>query len=74
MTLSDGDVAALAREAVDRHNPSVDISILPVDQADPYRWGTAAWTVTAGGSTSYITATMSPEDALAKLIADLDRA
>jgi hypothetical protein len=38
---------------------------------DPYRWGTAAWTVSAGGASSYITAEMTAEEALAKLIADL---
>jgi hypothetical protein len=73
MTLSDGDVAALARQAVDRRDPDLDIEIVPVDSVDPYRWGTAAWTVSAGGATSYLTAEMSADEALAKLIADLDR-
>jgi hypothetical protein len=71
VTLSDADVAALAREAVDKRDPHLDIRISPADPVDPYRWGAAAWTVTAGGATSYITATMSPSEALARLISDL---
>lgn len=71
MTLSDADVAALAREAVDRRDVDLDINIIPADPVDPYRWGTPAWTVTAGGSSSYITADLSTAEALAKLIADL---
>lgn len=74
MTLSDADVAALAREAVDVRNPDLDINIVPADPVDPYRLGTQAWTVSAGGASSYITASMSSEAALAKLIADLDTA
>jgi hypothetical protein len=73
MTLSDGDVAALARQAVDRRDPDLDIEIVPADSVDPYRWGPAAWTVSAGGATSHLTADMSAKEALAKLIADLDR-
>jgi hypothetical protein len=72
VTLSDGDVAALARQAVDQGNRDLDIRIVPADPVDPYRWGAAAWTVFAGGATSYITADMSAGEALAKLIADLD--
>ena len=71
MTLSDGDVAALARQAVDQSDRDLDIRIVPADPVDPYRWGAAAWTVSAGGASSYITADMSPDEALAKLIADL---
>lgn len=71
MTLSDTDVAALAREAVDRRSLSLDIDISPADPVDPYRWGTAAWTVSAGGASSYLTADMTPAEALARLIADL---
>jgi hypothetical protein len=72
VTLSDGDVAALARQAVDWVDRDLDIRIAPADPVDPYRWGAAAWTVSAGTATSYITADMSAEEALAKLIADLD--
>jgi hypothetical protein len=71
MTLSDADVAALAREAVDRRNRDLDIRIVPADPVDPYRWGAVAWTVFAGGESSYITANMTREDALTKLTADL---
>ena len=71
MSLHDGDVAALAREAVDRKDPRLDIRIQPLGQNDPYRLGVEAWTVTAGGATSYITASMTWREALDKLIADL---
>lgn len=71
MTLSDADVAALAREAVDRRSVDLNIRIEPADPLDPYRWGAAAWTVSAGGATSYITADMTADAALAKLVADL---
>jgi hypothetical protein len=73
LTLSDADVAALAREAVDQRDLNMDIKIVPADPVDPYRWGTAAWTVSAGGATSYITADMSAQAALSKLIADLSQ-
>ena len=72
MTLNDTDVAALAREAVDRRDIDLDVRIVPADPVDPYRWGTAAWTVIAGDASSYITAEMTPQDALAKLVADLN--
>jgi hypothetical protein len=71
MTLHDGDVADLAREAVDRKDPDLDVQISPAAQDDPYRLGTPAWTVTAGGAHSYITAAMSRAEALAKLVSDL---
>jgi hypothetical protein len=71
VTLSDGDVAALARQAVDRRDSGLDIRIVPADPTDPYRRASAAWTVSAGGASSYITAGMSEDEALAKLITDL---
>ena len=71
MTLHDGDVADLAREAVDRTDPELDVRISPAAQDDPYRWAAQAWTVSAGGATSYITASMTRDEALAKLISDL---
>jgi hypothetical protein len=71
MSLHDGDIAALAREAVDHKDPKLDIRIDPLGQNDPYRLGAEAWTVTAGGLTSYVTASMTWREALAKLIADL---
>jgi hypothetical protein len=72
MTLSDADVADLARQAVDKHNVGLDIRIVPADPVDPYRWGTPAWTVYAGEAASHITADMSPAAALDKLVADLN--
>jgi hypothetical protein len=71
VTLSDADVAALAREAADRRSLNLEVRIAPADPLDPYRWGTPAWTVFAGGASSYITADMTAEEALAKLTADL---
>jgi hypothetical protein len=71
MTLSDADVAALAREAADRRSLNLEVRIAPADPLDPYRWGTPAWTVFGGGASSYITADMTAEEALAKLTADL---
>lgn len=71
MALTDGDVAALARDAADRQGRDLNIRIVPADPLDPYGWGTRAWTVIAGRASSYITADMSPEDALAKLANDL---
>ena len=73
MSLHDGDVADLAREAVDQKDPRLEIRIDPLGQNDPYRLGAGAWTVTAGGRTSYITASMTWHQALDKLIADLVR-
>ncbi|HEY8301987.1 MAG TPA: hypothetical protein VIG48_08815 [Jatrophihabitans sp.] len=71
MALNDGDVADLAREAVDRKDPDLDIEISPAAQDDPYRWGTEAWTVSAGGASSYVRASMSRDEALATLVRDL---
>ena len=71
MALSDGDVAVLARQVVDQRDPELEIEIVPADPVDPYRFGQPAWTVSAGGASSYLTADMTTEDALAKLTADL---
>ena len=71
MALSDGDVAVLARQVVDRRDPELDIEIVPADPVDPYRLGLAAWTVSAGGATSYLRADMTAEEALARLTAEL---
>jgi hypothetical protein len=73
VSLSDADVAALAREAVDRRSLDLDIRIVPADPVDPYRWGTPAWMVSAGGASSYITADMTAAAALAKLQAVFQR-
>ena len=71
MTISDGDIAALARAAVDHIDPDLDVRIEPADPVDPYRWETAAWTVYAGSACSYIVASMTKEQALEKLVQDL---
>jgi hypothetical protein len=71
VTISDADVAALAREAVDRHDPDLDIEIIPADPVDPYRWATPAWTVIAGKASTYLSADMTIEEAAAKLAEDL---
>ena len=73
VTISGADVAALAREAVDRIDPDLDVRIEPADPVDPYRWETAAWTVHAGSASSYIVASMSEQEALEKLSRDLAR-
>jgi hypothetical protein len=71
MSLTDGDIAALARQVVDQRDPDLDIQIAPADPVDPYRWDAAAWTVSAGGRTSYLSSNLSADEALAKLTADL---
>jgi hypothetical protein len=71
VTISDGDIAALAREAVDRRDPDLEIRIEPADPVDPYRWENKAWTVHAGGASSYIVASMTEKEALDKLVQDL---
>lgn len=71
MSLTDGEIAELAREVVDRFDKRLEIVIVPADPVDPYRWEVGAWTVSAGGATSYLTAGMTRDEALAKLAADL---
>ncbi len=71
MSLTDSEVATLAREAVDRRDPDLDIRIEPADPVDPYRRETVAWLVHAGDATSYIVGTMTAQEALEKLIRDL---
>jgi hypothetical protein len=73
VSISDGDVAALARAAVDRIDPDLEVRIEPADPVDPYRWENAAWTVYAGSASSYIVASMTEEEALEKLTRDLAR-
>jgi hypothetical protein len=72
MSLTDGDIAALARRVVDQTDPAAEVRIIPADPVDPYRWDGAAWTVSSGGRSSYIRATMSADEVLAKLAADLN--
>ena len=71
MALNDADVADLAREAVDRSDPTLQVRIEPAAQDDPYRLGAGAWTVFAGGRRSYVTASMTWREALDKLVHDL---
>jgi hypothetical protein len=71
VSLHDGDIADLARETVDQKDPRLEIRIDPLGQNDPYRLGAEAWTVSAAGRTSYLTASMTRREALDKLVADL---
>jgi hypothetical protein len=71
MTLSDGEVAELARAAADRVAPNADVHIEPADPVDPYRWGTVAWTIRVGAASSYIVGSMTADEALEKLLRDL---
>jgi hypothetical protein len=73
VSISDGDVAALARAAVDRIDPDLEVRIEPADPVDPYRWENAAWTVYAGSASSYLVASMTEEEAREKLTRDLAR-
>jgi hypothetical protein len=73
MSLHDGDIAELAREAVDHKDPRLEVRNDPLGQNDPYRLGAEAWTVTAGGRSSYVTSSMTWREALDKLTADLAR-
>ncbi len=71
MSLNDADVADLAREVVDRVDPTLNIRIDPAGRNDPYRFGADAWTVHAAGRSSYLRSTMSRQQALDRLVADL---
>jgi hypothetical protein len=46
VTLSDAQVAQLARQAADRVKPDLPIHVAPAANDDPYRWGAHGWTVT----------------------------
>jgi hypothetical protein len=71
VSISDGDVAALARAAVDRIDPDLEVRIEPADPVGPYRWESAAWTVYAGSARSCIVASMTEDEVLQKLTRDL---
>jgi len=73
VSITDGDVAALARAAVDRVDPDLEVRIEPADPVDPYRWETASWIVYAGSASSYLVASMTEDEALEKLTRDLAR-
>jgi hypothetical protein len=69
VSLTDGDVAALARQAVDLLDPEIDITIAPQDRADPYRWGQHAWVVSLGElGAFYVEADWTPAQALSRLL------
>lgn len=73
MTLSDPEVAVLARQAVDLLDPGLAIDIEPRGGTDPYRFGPAAWTVwpLIDGHRAFgmgIDARMTPAEALARMI------
>ena len=46
MSLTDPQVAQLAREAADRIRPDLPVHVAPAANDDPYRWGSHGWTVT----------------------------
>ena len=50
VSLSDAQVADLARQAADLIEPNLPVRIAPAANDDPYRWGSHGWTVTVGGS------------------------
>jgi hypothetical protein len=45
VSLTEGDVAQLARQAVDLVDPRIEIHIEPAKVDDPYRFGPHAWLV-----------------------------
>lgn len=76
MTLSDGDVAQLARQAMNLLDPDIDVRIEPGVSADPYRLTPASWTVRPMFERTptfgiRLRAGMSSADALAALVAGL---
>jgi hypothetical protein len=78
MTLSDGEIAALAREAVDQIDPAIDIAIEPADPVDPYQRNSQAWLVwpLLDGHRSfgvYLDSGMSAEQARDRLRAEIRR-
>jgi hypothetical protein len=77
VTLTDGDVAALAGQAADLVEASLEVRIAPDAGDDPYRWGAHSWTVHfdsdgRDGVAVWLSAAESPVAALARLIGALD--
>jgi len=73
MTLSDPQVAALARQAVELLGPDIAITIEPAPSHDPYGFGVTAWLVypvidRRPESGLHVDSTMSPARALAQLL------
>jgi len=48
MSLSDPQLADLARQAADQVEPDLEVTIAPAANDDPYRWGPSGWLVTIG--------------------------
>jgi hypothetical protein len=68
VTLSDGDVAALARQAVDLLDPESAINIEPADPVDPYRLGAQSWLVRTSLVDVYINSADTAASTLARII------
>jgi hypothetical protein len=68
VTLTDGDVVALARQAVDLFDPELAINIDPADPVDPYRWGKNSWRIVAGAIAVDVGGSDSPAETLARLL------
>jgi hypothetical protein len=79
VSLSDGDVAVLARQAVDLLAPDLEIEIAPDADDDPYRRGPTSWVVwpKIDGHRSFgiwVESTSTPVEALTRLIDGLSDA
>jgi hypothetical protein len=73
MSLTDPEVAVLARQAVDLLDPGVALDIEPRDQNDPYGFGLDAWTAwpLIDGHRAFgmgVDSSMTPAEALARMI------
>ena len=69
MSLTDGAVAELARQAADELGPDVAVRIRPPSNDDPYRWGGHGWLIQIGDAAEvWIPAEASDDDARALLL------
>lgn len=73
MTLTPGDVAALARQAVDMVSLDIDVNVDPESLDDPYRMGSSSWLVWPLVDKSQdfairLSSNMNPDEALGRLI------
>jgi hypothetical protein len=71
VTLTDGDVAVLARQAVDLFDPEIAINIEPADPVDPYRFGANSWRVVAGPATVHVSSADSAAEVVAQILDQL---
>jgi hypothetical protein len=71
VTLTDGDVAVLARQAVDLFDPEIAINIDPADPVDPYRFGTNSWRVVAGWVSVHVSSADRAADVVAQILDQL---